>query len=194
MIKRTNFYGSYVMTEFEKMAEGQLFDGNAPSIQNEYLKACKLLPRYNATLDHVERQQILVDLLGNIGAESVVRSPFTCEFGRNISIGSHSFINFNVTMLDGAKITIGNNVLIGPACQLYTPTHSLDYQDRRNWNTYCYPITIEDDVWLGGNVVVAPGVTIGARSVIAANSFVNHDILPDCVYGGSPAKLIRKLN
>ena len=97
-------------------------------------------------------------------------------------------------MLDGAKITIGNNVMIGPNTQLYCAGHDLNYINRRNWETICDAITIEDDVWIGGNVVINKGVTIGARSVIAANSVVNIDVPPDSLYGGTPAKLIRQLN
>ena len=97
----------------------------------------------------------------------------------------------NVTMLDGAKITIGNNVLIGPNTQFYCASHDLNYRNRRNWAAIWDSITIENDVWVGGNVVINQGVTIGARSVIAANSVVNCDVPPDSLYGGTPAKLIR---
>ena len=96
-------------------------------------------------------------------------------------------------MLDGAKITIGSNVMIGPATQFYTPSHSLDCLQRRKWETFCKPITIEDDVWIGGYVVINQGVTIGARSVVAANSVVNSDVSPDTLVGGAPAKVIRQL-
>ena len=111
-----------------------------------------------------------------------------------IEIGDNTFINMNVVMLDGANIRIGNNVLVGPSAQFYTASHSLDHLSRRKWETFCLPITVEDDVWIGGNSVINQGVTIGARSVIAANSVVNSDVPPDCLYGGTPAKLIRHLN
>ena len=97
-----------------------------------------------------------------------------------MSIGSHTFINMNATLLDGASITIGDHVLIGPNAQFYTASHSLDYRSRRQWETICLPIVVEDDVWIGGNVVINQGVTIGARSVIAANS---DELLPEW-YGG----------
>ena len=132
--------------------------------------------------------------MGHAPASSIIRSPFYCEFGKTIFIGESTFINMNANMLDGAKISIGNNVLIGPNAQFYTASHSLNYRERRNWETLCKPITIEDDVWIGGNTVINQGVTIGARSVIAANSVVNSDVPPDSLYGGTPAKLIRHIN
>ena len=96
-------------------------------------------------------------------------------------------------MLDGANITIGNNVMIGPSVQFYTASHSTNHLERRQWQTFCKPITVEDDVWIGGNAVINQGVTIGARSIVAANAVVNHDIPADCMVGGTPAKIIKKL-
>ena len=97
-------------------------------------------------------------------------------------------------MLDNASITIGNHVLIGPNAQFYTPSHPLDYRKRREWEIICLPITVEDDVWIGGNVVICQGVTIGARSVVAAGSVVTKDVPPDTMVGGQPAKLIKRLD
>ncbi|MGF1777190.1 sugar O-acetyltransferase [Vibrio nomapromontoriensis] len=179
------------MTEFEKMLSGEEFDGGAESVINIRQNASNLLHAINQNTDDDQRGELFQQLMSNISASSIIRSPFYCEFGKTISIGEKTFINMNVTMLDGAKITIGNNVLIGPNTQLYCASHELNYLKRRNWETICAPITIEDDVWIGGNVVINQGVTIGARSVIAANSVVNSDVPPDSLYGGTPAKLIR---
>ncbi|MGF1877477.1 sugar O-acetyltransferase [Photobacterium frigidiphilum] len=182
------------MTEFAKMLAGEEFDGGADSIINIRQNASNLLQAINQNTDNAQRGELFQQLMGNISASSIVRSPFYCEFGKTISIGEKTFINMNVTMLDGAKITIGNNVLIGPNTQLYCASHDLNYLKRRNWETICGPITIEDDVWIGGNVVINQGVTIGARSVIAANSVVNTDVPPNSLYGGTPAKLIRMIH
>lgn len=110
-----------------------------------------------------------------------------------IHIGSNVIINNNASMLDGGDITIGNHTLIGPNCSFYTSTHPMDYMARRKPQETCRPITIGDDCWLGGNVVVVGGVSIGSRSVIGAGSVVVKDIPEDCFAVGNPCKVIRKL-
>ncbi|MGD8112375.1 sugar O-acetyltransferase [Vibrio sp. TRT 21S02] len=182
------------MTEFEKMTTGQRFDGSDDSVSRIRDKATMLVAELNTLSDDTLRVQWLEKLLGKFGQGSVIRPPFYCEFGQTISVGAHTFINMNATMLDGAPISIGNHVMIGPNAQFYSAGHSLDYQSRRKWETLCKPIVVEDDVWIGGCVIINQGVTIGARSVIAANSVVTRDVPPDSLYGGSPAKLIRPLN
>ncbi|ODS11856.1 sugar O-acetyltransferase [Vibrio scophthalmi] len=182
------------MTEYEKMTQGLLFDGADESLNHVRDKACAALAKFNQASDDLQRTQHLTALVHSLGENSIVRAPFSCEFGQTVSIGSHTFINMNATLLDGASIMIGDHVLIGPNAQFYTASHSLDYRSRRQWETICLPIVVEDDVWIGGNVVINQGVTIGARSVIAANSVVNKNVEPDCLYGGTPAKLIRRLD
>ena len=179
------------MTEFEKMLAGKDFDAGSDCIERIRQHALNLLLTINQNTDDSQRNELFQKLMGTISPSSIVRSPFYCEFGKTISIGEKTYINMNVTMLDGAKITIGNNVLIGPNTQFYCASHDLNYRNRRNWATIWDSITIENDVWVGGNVVINQGVTIGARSVIAANSVVNCDVPPDSLYGGTPAKLIR---
>ncbi|EKO3490172.1 sugar O-acetyltransferase [Vibrio fluvialis] len=181
------------MTEREKMMAGQVFDGDEPSIIELSQRATELKVRINQSIDAQERGRLQSQLFGAFGPESIVQPPFHCEFGQTIRIGRHTFLNMNIVMLDNAPITIGDNVLIGPSCQFYTASHSLDHRSRRLWETVCKPIVVEDDVWIGGNVVINQGVTIGARSVIAANSVVNHDVPPDTLVGGTPARIIRYL-
>lgn len=181
------------MTEFEKMINGQIFNGGDPEIDAIRTRATQTLSAFNQATDQPKRSELLSELFTQFG-QSVIQSPFLCEFGKTISIGNQTFINMNVIMLDGGSITIGNNVLIAPNVQFYTASHSLDYQSRRRWETFCKPIVVEDDVWIGGSVVINQGVTIGARSVVAANSVVNHDVPADCLYGGVPAKLIKRLD
>ncbi|ODP96931.1 acetyltransferase [Salinivibrio sp. SS3] len=182
------------MTEWEKMCQGLVFDDSDGSIDIRRDHATRTLLAFNQTIEATTRQQLLRELLSAIGEGSVIQPPFYCEFGETIRVGSNTLINMNVTMLDGAPITIGHHVLIGPNTQFYTPTHSLDYQSRRAWETWCKPIVVEDDVWIGGNVVICQGVTIGARSVIAANSVVKHDVPPDSLYGGTPARHLKALS
>ncbi|OED63280.1 acetyltransferase [Vibrio splendidus ZS-139] len=181
-------------TELEKMLSGQVYDGADQEIDTMRSNAKKALMAFNNHQTPDQQHTLQEQLFGKVGSSSLIQPPFHCEFGKTIEIGDDTFINMNVVMLDGANIKIGNNVLIGPSAQFYTPSHSLDYRSRRKWETFCLPITIEDDVWVGGNSVINQGVTIGARSVIAANSVVNSDVPPDCLYGGTPAKLIRHLN
>jgi maltose O-acetyltransferase len=181
------------VTELEKMMSGQVFDGGDEEIDAIRTNATKTLLKLNSSTDAEERITLQAELLGKVG-NSYIQPPFHCEFGKTIEIGEQTFINMNVVMLDGAQITIGSHVLIGPSVQFYTASHSLDYRSRLKWETFCKPITIEDSVWIGGNSVINQGVTIGARSVIAANSVVNSDVPPDCLYGGTPAKLIRRLD
>ncbi|MBA5761877.1 sugar O-acetyltransferase [Vibrio sp. 404] len=182
------------MTEFEKMVAGQAFDGGDKSLNQIRDRAASLLAQLNQANQEVDRTGLFQQLFAQFGETSIIRSPFSCEFGQTISIGDKTFINMNATFLDGAPITIGNHVLIGPNAQFYTASHSLDHLSRRNWETFCKPIIVEDDVWIGGNVVINQGVTIGARSVIAANTVVTKDLAADGLYGGTPAKLIRRID
>lgn len=181
------------MTEFEKMTQGLAFNGCDETIDSIRSKAFQLLQRYN-TLPVDQSIDIASELFGSIGDDSMVMPPFHCEFGKTVHIGPSTFINMGAMMLDGAPITIGSNVLIGPNCQFYTAGHSMDYRSRRKWETFCKPIVVGDDVWVGGNTVICQGVTIGARSVIAANSVVTKDMPEDCLIGGTPARVIRKLH
>ena len=138
------------MTEFEKMVSGQLFNGSDGSVNKVREQATGLLQELNHNTSDAQRVDLFRRLLKRFGEASMIRSPFLCEFGQIISIGDSTFINMNVTMLDGADITIGNHVLIGPNTQFYTAGHPLDYRSRRGWETTCLPIIVEDDVWIGG--------------------------------------------
>ena len=120
--------------------------------------------------------------------------PFYCDHGHGIILGEGVFVNYNCTFLDGGYIRIGDHTLIGPNCQLYTPHHPLNYEERREAKEYEYPITIGDDCWLGGGVIVCPGVTIGNRCIIAAGSVVTKDVPDDCLVAGNPAVVKRCLN
>ncbi|MDX2321303.1 MAG: sugar O-acetyltransferase [Moritella sp.] len=181
------------MSEFEKMCLGIEYDANSPEFDLLRNRAFDLLQNINQRQFEAAKPYV-AQLLNHVGENSVVCPPFLCEYGKTISIGNDTFINMGVTMLDNAPIKIGNNVLIGPSTQFYTPTHSLDHQRRRKWEVQCLPIVVQDDVWIGGNVVICQGVTVGARSVIAAGSVVTKDVAPDTLVGGMPAKLIKIIN
>ena len=147
------------------------------------------------------RRRILTELLGGMGQNVVIDTPFHCDYGKNIFVGDNVIININCTFVDNAKITIGNNVLIASHVQLYTSTHAPEPDDRilPDWRengtlwfrTYSEPITIEDGVWIGGGAIVLPGVVIGKNSVIGAGSVVNRSIPANCVAVGNPCRPIR---
>ncbi|SJN55343.1 sugar O-acetyltransferase [Vibrio ruber] len=181
------------MNEFEKMNSGLEFDATSPEFAKLRNEAFDLLKEINSRQFEAGKPYV-AKLLKHVGENTVVCPPFLCEYGKSISIGSNTYINMGATMLDNAPIKIGNHVLIGPNAQFYTPTHSLDHQQRKNWEFQCLPIIVEDDVWIGGNVVICQGVTIGARSVVAAGAVVTKDVAPDTLVGGVPAQFIKALD
>lgn len=185
-----------IMTEKEKMLSGEWYDAASdPELLSE-LYACRdriyelnrLHPRETAT-----RDILLRSIIGHMGREVTILSPFFCDYGSHISIGDCTYINFNLTVLDEAPVTIGSHVFIGPGCSLLTAVHPLDAQERNKGTEKALPIIIGDSVWLGGNVTVLPGVTIGEGAVVGAGSVVTRDVPPRTVVAGNPARIIRWL-
>lgn len=161
-----------------------------------YRRARSLCFRLNGTPpeEASERRSLLEALLYQIGEGVTVVGPFFCDMGQHTSIGDNSFINAYVTILDGAFVSIGQNVLIAPHVGLYTNTHPIEDVAKRNAGyERSLPITIEDEVWIGAAASIMAGVTIGKQSVVGAGSVVTHDIPPRCVVAGNPAKIIRHL-
>lgn len=182
-------------TEFEKMRSEELAYFSDPEIQKSLIHAKDVCAKMNAMSMYDERYRALLeDLIPGIPPTTKINPPFYCDHGNGIIIGEHTFINYNCTFLDGGYIRIGNHVLIGPNCQLYTPQHPMDYIERREPKETEHPITIGDDTWLGGGVIVCPGVTIGRRCIIAAGSVVIRDIPDDSLAAGNPAVVKKKLN
>jgi maltose O-acetyltransferase len=122
-----------------------------------------------------------------------ITPPFSCDYGRNIRLGSAVYFNFNCVVLDVAPVTIGNHVLFGPAVQIYTAYHPLDAAERRSGIEYGKPVVLGDDVWVGGGAIVCPGVTIGAGAVIGAGSVVTRDVPPYVLAVGNPCRVLRDL-
>jgi acetyltransferase-like isoleucine patch superfamily enzyme len=180
------------MTEREKCHAGLLYTFDE-ELHAEATRAKDLCFAFNHTppSNKAEREGILRSLLGRMGAQVHIVGPFYCDLGSNIEIGDHFFANFNFTALDCGKIKIGDHVQIGPNVGLYTPEHPLDIEQRRAWLETAGPITIEDDVWIGGGVTVLGDVTIGARSVIGAGSVVTKSIPADCIAVGSPCRVVK---
>src|SRR5690625_4469398 len=154
-----------------------------------------MIGAYNSTTSSqcVLLHNMLEQPLGGISDGFQFRHPFDVDFGSRFTIVSRCFINFNVVALDVAPITLGDGVLIGPTVQLLTPTHPLDPQRRREGWEGGEPITIEDNVWLGGGAIICPGVTIGENSIIGAGAVVTKDIPANVVAVGNPARVVKQL-
>ncbi len=181
-------------TELEKMRSQELFSYRAPEIQESMRHAKRLCSRL-VTLNIYDKEYrpLIEELIPSIPSSTMICPPFFCDHGHGIILGERVFINYNCTFLDGGVIRIGNRTFIGPNCQLYTPHHPLNVAERRRGDEYELPITIGEDCWLGGGVIVCPGVKIGDRCVIAAGSVVTRDIPDDSLAAGNPATVKRRL-
>jgi len=179
----------------ERMLAGDLYLADDPRLAAEHLRAMRLLEQFNrsATDEPAERERLLRELLGTYGEGSVIRPPFYCDYGHQTHLGARSFANFGLVALDVARIAIGEDVQIGPNVQLLTPTHPTDAELRRAKWEAAQPITIGDNVWLGGGVIVCPGVTIGDHTVVGAGAVVVKDLPAGVVAVGNPARVIRHL-
>lgn len=183
-------------TEKEKAAEGLLYNANYDETLQAEMKATRgKIFEYNnlSPLQDKEREDVLSSLLGKMGKNVTVISPFYCDYGYNIEVGDNFFANTNFVVLDGAKVTIGNNVFIAPNVGIYTAGHPLDVEQRNEGLEYAFPITIGDNVWIGGHVCIMPGVTIGNGAVIGAGSVVTKDIPANVLAVGNPCKVLREI-
>ncbi|HEX6367874.1 MAG TPA: sugar O-acetyltransferase [Longimicrobium sp.] len=182
-------------SEKEKMLAGELYDAADPQLVQERRRARDLLRALNASAgaETEVRASILRELLGAAGEGVWIEPPFFCDYGSSIHLGDRVFFNFNCVVLDVARVTIGSDVMFGPAVQIYTATHPMDYQTRRAGLEGAKPITIGSDVWVGGGAIILPGVTIGARSVIGAGSVVTQDVPEGVFAAGNPCRVLRLL-
>lgn len=192
------------MTEREKMLAGQLYDCGDPELMSIWYKAKTLSRDYNlAEPDDLElKNKILDQMLGSRGKNLWITAPFHVDYGVNIHFGNNCEVNLNCTFLDTNKITIGNNALIAPNVQIYTAFHPTNAVDRFGepkadgsfefCKTQTAPVTIGDNVWIGGGAIILPGVTIGSNVVIGAGSVVTRDIPSDTIAVGNPCRVIRE--
>ncbi|OYQ67961.1 sugar O-acetyltransferase [Aerococcus sp. 1KP-2016] len=184
------------LTEREKMLEGLLYDANYDeALIAERAVAKDLCFDFNQTRpsDVAGQTKIMQDLLGKTGDNFTVVAPFWCDYGSNIEIGDNFFANHNCVILDGAKVTFGDNVFIAPDCGFYTAGHPLDAERRNQGLEYAKPITVGDNVWIGGGVKVMPGVTIGDNAVIGGGSVVTKDIPANVIAVGNPCRILREI-
>ena len=184
------------MKEREKAQQGYLYDANYDKeIVEERTRCADLCYEFNLCRpsDTAKQQELLNRMLGSIKGNPVITAPFYCDYGFNITIGENFYTNRNVTILDGAKVTFGDNVFIAPNCVFSTAGHAIDSEQRAKGLEIARPITVGNNVWIGANVSVLPGVTIGSSSIIAAGSVVNKDIPEGVIAAGNPCKVLRKI-
>jgi maltose O-acetyltransferase len=177
------------------MLAGEPYRADSSELVDAHRRAMRLLGEYNRTLPDAiaDRNRILGELLGSFGADSTVRPPLLCDYGTQLHIGVGTFVNFGLVALDAAPIVIGDDVQIGPNVQLLTPTHPIDPEPRRAKWEGAEPITVGDNVWLGGGVIVLPGVRVGENSVVGAGAVVTKDVPAGVVAVGNPCRVIRRL-
>jgi maltose O-acetyltransferase len=177
------------------MLRGELYHASDPLLAAGLARAQGLLDRYNATghADQDVRDRLLRELLGGVGDGVVIRPTFRCDYGSQIEVGPGTFVNFDCVMLDVARITIGASCQLATRVQLLTATHPIDPEPRRRGWEYGGPITIGDNVWLGGGVIVLPGVSIGDDTVVGAGAVVTRDLPAGVVAIGAPARVHRRI-
>ena len=181
-------------TNKEKMLAGESYNILDPELEIDRQRAKGLLRLYNSSEAAAERQAILEQLLGHIGQNSFIESPFHCAYGQNTYIGDHVFMNVFCAILDCNEVRIGDHVMIGPAVQIYTAAHHLQAEPRNRGMEVAKPIVIEDNVWIGGGAILLPGMSIGRNAVVGAGAVVTRDVPANTVVAGNPARVIRVID
>ncbi len=191
----TEYFAGDPRTNRERMLAGDLYIADDPESERISREALRLTYEYHRAeaAGEPDAREHLVALLGSLGEGAYVKPPLFVDYGENIHIGARTFVNSNLTALDVVTITIGEDCQIGPNVQLLTPTHPVDPQPRRDKLEAAEPITLGDNVWLGGGVVVCPGVTIGDNTVVGAGAVVTKDLPANVVAVGNPARVIRQI-
>ncbi len=181
--------------EKEKMLRGEIYDANDAQLLAERGRCKEMCFEYNhlSPTQGERRKELLAELLGRCPRNAVIEPTFWCDYGYNIEMGANFYANHNLVILDGAKVRFGDNVFIAPNCSFYTAGHPLDPVERNRGLEYAYPITVGDNVWIGGGVTVLPGVTIGDNVTIGAGSVVTKDIPSGTVAVGNPCRVVRSI-
>jgi len=181
--------------EKQKMLSGRPYNALAKPLMAERRQAKELIFDLNNLRpgEMKQRNALLQKLLGKTPRSFFIESPFRCDYGYNIEIGENFFANYNCTILDCARVSIGNDVMFGPNVSLFTAGHPIHHEARAKGLEYAFPITIGDNVWIGGNTVVNAGVTIGENTVIGSGSVVTKDIPANVIAFGNPCKVLREI-
>lgn len=182
-------------THWQRMLDGDPYIAEGPEFAEASRRATRLSDAYHRAVVAADpsSRELLAELLGDLGEDAEVRPPLYVDYGSRISIGARSFVNFNLTALDVAPITIGEDCQLGPNVQLLAPTHPVEPGPRRDKLEDGAPITLGDNVWLGGGVIVCPGVSIGDNTVVGAGAVVTKDLPANVIAVGNPAKVIREI-
>lgn len=181
------------MTEKERMLAGKLYCADDPELRSGDMRKWKLVQKINHSTDPEEVKGLFRELLGSIEGEFWIQPDFYCEYGSYIHIGRHFYANYGCVMLDGGGITIGDHVFLAPRVSIYSATHPIDAGVRNSDLEYCRPVRIGSSVWIGGNVVITPGVTIGDDVVIGSGSVVTKDIPSHVIAAGNPCRVLRPM-
>jgi maltose O-acetyltransferase len=184
------------MTEKQKMLAGEMYNPADSELIKARYRTRLLFHKFNSLSEEYleERTKVMYEIFTAAGDNLFVEPPFYCDYGSNIKLGNNVFMNFNCCILDVATVTIGNNCMLAPNVQIYTATHPLEYKLRNSGKEYAKPITIGNNVWIGGGAIICPGVTIGDNTVIAAGAVVTKNFPKDVVIGGNPATVIKTIN
>ncbi|WP_348920947.1 chorismate mutase [Enterococcus rotai] len=182
-----------IKSERQKMIDGELYFAGDPELATARKFAREQMKLINREEDTQIRRQLVEETFGSTGTGSYIEPSISFDYGFNIHVGKNFYANFNSIFLDICPITIGDNCMFGPNAQLYAATHPLHPVKRNSGLEYGKPITIGDNVWLGGGVIIAPGVTLGNNVVVAAGAVVTKSFPDNCVIGGNPAKIIKEI-
>lgn len=182
-------------TEKEKMLAGELYQAGDAQLMKERVHARRLTRLFNESLetDESERTELLKELFGSTGDNLYIEPTFRCDYGYNIHIGENFFANFDCVFLDVCEIRIGDNCFIAPGVHIYTATHPLNAMERISGAEYGVPVTVGDNVWIGGRAIINPGVTIGNNVVVASGAVVTKDVPDNVVVGGNPARVLKQI-
>lgn len=177
------------------MLDGEIYDAVNPRFIEKLEATREKIYEFNRLrpIDRQNQEAILRELFGRCGMNIHINQPFRCDYGCNISIGENFFANFNLTILDEAIVTIGDNVFIGPNVSIYTACHPIDPNERNKGIEWAEPVTIGNNVWIGGSATILPGVKVGDNAVVGAGSVVTHDIPSNTVSAGNPARIIKHI-
>ncbi|WP_434521574.1 maltose acetyltransferase domain-containing protein [Halorubrum sp. AS12] len=182
--------------EKERMLAGEAYDPMVPELVADRRRARDRCRRYNATAatETNRRERLLRDLFGEVRGDATVLPSFRCDYGYNVGVGDGFFANFGCVFLDAAPIAFGENCMLGPGVHVYTPTHPIDPEERATGREFGDPVTVGDDVWIGGRAVITPGTSVGDGAVVAAGAVVVDDVPARTVVGGNPAEVIREID